>query len=448
MSSKEDIFNYSIQPWSSQDEFIQFYEILFPKDKSSNTNSSNINNNNLDIFIESLSIQNLKKSMIYLIKWDSRGDNKMFCLPILLLVNTIIKIKEQKINNKDINSNHILGEIIIRVINIIMDQLRKNKKANSLNMYLIAKNLELPEFIVDIRHACTHKNLPGFNELKFAVEYTFFWIKNKFIEPKYLSFIKEKKYFLHLINQLNNEIEKNIDSDNQIKLELEHLLIIITQLFINIKKHFIYNKSKNTISYNKEKINPKILIFIKLLEKEKEVFILMIFSFIYQQIKKINSNEKISNEEKNKYKQYLICFSKLIYNNIDKKIKFDLKKYEELYLSIYNNINDIKNEFKIIYEIFSNIFKNSIKNLNFEKDDEFNENKIYVNLGKIEGNINKINFEEKINEIMSEQSEIDIDNNISNDEEDVKMKDERDKIEDILNRNIRDYYKNFNSIII
>ena len=185
MSSKEDIFNYSIQPWSSQDEFIQFYEILFPKDKSSNTNSSTINNNNLDIFIDSLSIQNLKKSMIYLIKWDSRGDNKMFCLPILLLVNTIIKIKEQKINNKDINSNHILGEIIIRVINIIMDQLRKNKKANSLNMYLIAKNLELPEFIVDIRHACTHKNLPGFNELKFAVEYTFFWIKNKFIEPKY-----------------------------------------------------------------------------------------------------------------------------------------------------------------------------------------------------------------------------------------------------------------------
>ena len=97
MSSKEDIFNYSIQPWSSQDEFIQFYEILFPKDKSSNTNSSTINNNNLDIFIDSLSIQNLKKSMIYLIKWDSRGDNKMFCLPILLLVNTIIR--ESKLLN-------------------------------------------------------------------------------------------------------------------------------------------------------------------------------------------------------------------------------------------------------------------------------------------------------------------------------------------------------------
>ena len=90
--------------------------------------------------------------MTYLVKWDTRGDNKMFCLPIILLVNTLIKIKENKINNKDINSCHILAEVLIRIINIIMDQLRKNKKANGLNMYLIAKDLDLPEFIIDIRH--------------------------------------------------------------------------------------------------------------------------------------------------------------------------------------------------------------------------------------------------------------------------------------------------------
>jgi hypothetical protein len=334
-----------------------------------------------------------------------------------------------------------------------MDQLRKTKKVNSLNMYLIAKNIDLPEFIIDIRHACTHKNLPSFNELVFTVQYLFYWIKIKIIEPKYISFIKAKNYFLYLLNQINNDennllIENKLQINSSIKLEPDNLMVIIIQLFINIKKFFTYNKSKNTISYNNDKLKPKIQLFEKILENEKEIFILMIFSFVCQQIEKINSNDRISKDEKNKYKQYLICFSKLIYNNIDKKIKFDLKKYEELFLSIYNNINDIKNEFKIIYEIFSNIFKNSIKNLNFEKDDEFNENQIYVDLGKIEGNINKINFEEKINEIMSEQSEIDIDNNISNDEEDVKMKDERDKIEDILNRNIRDDYKNFNSIII
>ena len=440
MSSKDDIFNYSIQPWISQDEFIEFYETLFPKNNSSQLNSlSNNNNSNaLDLFIESLSLENLKKSMIYLIKWDSREDNKMFCLPIILLVNTLIKLKEKKISNKDINSSHILAEIIIRVINIIMDQLRKTKKVTSMNMYLIAKSLQLPEFIIDIRHSSTHKNLPNFNELVFAIKYIFFWIKKKLIEPKYNSFIKEKKYFMVLLNRLNNDnIDMNINKENNVRLEPEHLLIVITQLFINFKKYFIYNKSKNTILYNNDKIKQKIQLYKEILDKEKELFILMIFSFIYQQIQKINSNEKISNEKKNKHKQNLICFSKLIYNNTDKKIKFDLKKYEILYISIYNNINQIKDDYKIIYEIFINIFQNSIKNINLE-DSEL-DNDEYVELNKIEGDIREIKIEyEKINEM----------SNDNNDKDKNEMSVEKNDENDIFNMDIKDNYKNFNSIII
>ena len=441
MSSKDDIFNYSIQPWISQDEFIEFYSTLFPRNNISQINSISNNNinNTLDLFIDSLSLENLKKSMIYLIKWDSREDNKMFCLPIILLINTLIKLKEKKITNKDINSSHILAEIIIRVINIIMDQLRKTKKVTSMNMYLIAKSLQLPEFIIDIRHSSTHKNLPNFNQLVFAIKYIFFWIKKKLIEPKYNTFIKEKKYFMVLLNRLNTDKNDiNINNDDIAKLEPEHLLILITQLFINFKKYFIYNKSKNTITYNTDKIKPKIQLFKEILDKEKELFILMIFSFIYQQIKKINSNEKISNEEKNKYKQYLICFSKLIYNNTDKKIKFDLKKYEILYISIYNNITQIKDEYKIIYEIFINTFQNSIKNINLE-DNEI-ESDEYVVLNKIEGDIKEIKIEyEKINEMF---------NGNNNREEKIEMDVEKNGENDCFNMDFKDNYKNYNSIII
>ena len=441
MSSKDDIFNYTIQPWISQDEFIEFYSTLFPRNNTSQINSISNNNinNTLDLFIDSLSLENLQKSMIYLIKWDSREDNKMFCLPIILLINTLIKLKEKKITNKDINSSHILAEIIIRVINIIMDQLRKTKKVTSMNMYLIAKSLQLPEFIIDIRHSSTHKNLPNFNQLVFAIKYIFFWIKKKLIEPKYNTFIKEKKYFMILLNRLNSDKnDVNINNDDIAKLEPEHLLIVITQLFINFKKYFIYNKSKNTITYNNDKIKPKIQLFKEILDKEKELFILMIFSFIYQQIKKINSNEKISNEEKNKYKQYLICFSKLIYNNTDKKIKFDLKKYEILYISIYNNITQIKDEYKIIYEIFINTFQNSIKNINLE-DNEI-ESDEYVVLNKIEGDIKEIKIEyEKINEMF---------NGNNNREEKNEMDVEKNGENDCFNMDFKDNYKNYNSIII
>ena len=441
MSSKYDIFNYSIQPWISQDEFIEFYSTLFPRNNTSQINSISNNNinNTLDLFIDSLSLENLQKSMIYLIKWDSREDNKMFCLPIILLINALIKLKEKKITNKDINSSHILAEIIIRVINIIMDQLRKTKKVTSMNMYLIAKSLQLPEFIIDIRHSSTHKNLPNFNQLVFAIKYIFFWIKKKLIEPKYNTFIKEKKYFMILLNRLNSDKNDiNINNDDIAKLEPEHLLIVITQLFINFKKYFIYNKSKNTITYNNDKIKPKIQLYKEILDKEKELFILMIFSFIYQQIKKINSNEKISNEEKNKYKQYLICFSKLIYNNTDKQIKFDLKKYEILYISIYNNITQIKDEYKIIYEIFINTFQNSIKNINLE-DNEI-ESDEYVVLNKIEGDIKEIKIEyEKINEMF---------NGNNNREEKNEMDVEKNGENDCFNMDFKDNYKNYNSIII
>ena len=247
MELKEESINYSIEPWQSQQEFINFYETLFNNKEKSEPKSLNQNiidnfhnfsntNNLLDKYIGSLSLQNLKQSMIYLIKWDARGDNKMFCLPIILLVNTLIKIKENKINNKDINSCHILAEVLIRVINIIMDQLRKSKKAVSLNMYLIAKDLKLPEFIIDIRHSSTHKNLPSFNELLFAVEYMFYWIKIKLIEPKYNYFIKEKKYFIFLIKQLNNNKNNFLEINNYAptSLEPDHLLTIIAHLFLNI----------------------------------------------------------------------------------------------------------------------------------------------------------------------------------------------------------------------
>ena len=466
MESKEEIFNYSVEPWESQEEFIEFYEILFKNKKQIEINSSNNNdiknysNNQLDKFIQSLSISNLKKSMTYLVKWDTRGDNKMFCLPIILLVNTLIKIKENKINNKDINSCHILAEVLIRIINIIMDQLRKNKKANSLNMYLIAKDLDLPEFIIDIRHSSTHKNLPSFNELLFAVEYMLYWIKIKLIDPKYNYFITEKKYFLFLLKHLNNNKKNIYEEENKIKkyisisLEPDHLLTIISHLFINIKKNFEYKNNKVIYYSDSDIMKNKILLFKKILDKEKEIFILMIFSFIVQQIKNINTNENIPKEEKEKYIQYILCFIKIICNNIPKKIKFNLKKCEILYLSVYNNINllikDGTKEYNSIMNIFKNIFKNCNTNINHENSEVLNENYSnlrknvqYVDIDTTEGNINIINID-NINDI-EEGEEYE---GLNNSEDNDKMNIEEEEINNILNRDETNNYNNYNSLII
>ena len=472
MDLKEENINYSIEPWQSQEEFIAFYETLFGNKNTQsayninnieNIGNSNISNINiLDKFIQSLSISNLKKSMIFLIKWDIRGENKMFCLPILLLVNTLIKIKEDKINNKDLNSCHILAEVLIRVINIIMDQLRKSKKAVSLNMYLIAKDLELPEFIIDIRHSSTHKNLPSFNELLFAVQYMLYWIKIKLIEPKYNYFIKEKIYFIFLLKQLNNndnidlyEQRKLINKHATVSLEPDHLLTIIVHIYINIKNNFEYNKNNNKISYDKNNYHMKntLLIFKKVLEKEKEIFILLIFSFVYQQMLKINNNKEIKKDEKEKYKQYLLSFIKIINNNIPKDIEFDLKKCEILYLSNYFNIKKLINESKtkeynLIMDLFIKIFKEFNKNINHENEDilkenlgNFRKNVEYVDLYRINGNINAISYDNL------DENEEDFERNDIEENEEHNM-DIEENINSIINKDIIDNYNNYNSLII
>ena len=106
-------------------------------------------------------------------------------------------------------------------------------------------------------------------------------------------------------------------------------------------------------------------------------------------------------------------------------------------------MNQIKEEYKIIYEIFTNLFQNCTKNINIENQDELNDNNSYVDLNKIEGNIDIINIE-KLNVIINRKD------NIKNNMEEInnKMVIEDDLINDALNKDIRNDYKNYNSIII
>ena len=446
-TNEEDNSKYSIQPWTSPEEYIEFYDTLFPTtdiNEYINNNTNNILNNedNLQKFINSLSLENLKKSMHYLIKWEYREDNKIFCLPIILLVNTIIKIKENKINNKEINSCHILAEVLIRVINIIIDQLRKSKKANGLNMYLVAKEIDLPEYIIDIRHASTHKNLPSFNELIFVVEYMFLWAKIKLIDPKYKIYISQKKYFTFIINSLtknNNDNLNDVDDIKEVSLEPEYLMRITTKLFISIKDNFNYNKKK--FSYDKKIVNNKILIFQRILRNEKELFLLLIFLFIIQQFGKIT----ISIDDKNKIFIYNFC--KIICDNIPKNVNFDLKKVDIFYLSVSNKMNKLvednkkDKDIKNVSVMFNNIFSKFNKKIKLDDDDNnFNlaiaKNKKYVNLNIIKGNITDYN--NKLNQNVCRENEEAKYENIKNNE-----KNNDNYLDELLQNG-----KNYNSLII
>ena len=343
--------SFFIQPWSDSEEFIKCYQGLFQND----------NSDNMESFLNNISINNLKNNIHYLIEWENRNDNKAFVLPSLLLIDIFIKIEEKKLKEFSIDTCHILSEIIIRVTNLIIDELKKTKKTTNLNMFLVAKEIGLPDYVIETRHSCTHKNLPSYNTLLFTIQFLFFWIKKNMWEKQYKIFILEKKIYEDIIQALNKRKspKKNNKNKEKIKLEINHLFDIIVKFFTIFKENVEYkNKNgKNHIVLNNE-IDFLIDIYQLLLQNEGEFLILLFFQFIIEQCFIIISNDE--NEKYEEYKNILIFFTKFITKyNIIKKFNFDT--YEILYQANFSKIKFINslcnNEYEEISNCFSIIFQ-------------------------------------------------------------------------------------------
>ena len=399
--------SFFIQPWGNSDEFIKCYEGLFKND----------NSDNMESFINNISISNLKSNIHYLILWDNRNDNKAFVLPSLLLIDIIIKIKEKKLEEYSIDSCHILGEIIIRVINLIIDELKKTKKTNNLNMFLVAKEIGLPDYFIEIRHSCTHKNLPSYNTLLFTVYFLFFWVKKNMWDKQYNIFILEKKIFnefIYCLNHNKSPKKTNFYKDfNKIKFEVNHLFDFVVLFFSVFKNNieYINKKGKNQIIL-KNDIDYLIDIYQILLLREGEFLILLFFQFVIEQILiLISSEDKI--EKYNELKEILIFFTKFIakYNTL-KKFNFDT--YEILYQSNYSKLKFINssenNEFEEILNCFTLIFQGFKEREGYDNILDY-QNVILYRLGYIIEKENNKNEEENKDFNLENENNININEN-------------------------------------
>jgi hypothetical protein len=228
-------------------------------------------------------------------------------------------------------------------------------------MFLVAKEIGLPDYVIETRHACTHKNLPSYNILLFTIQFLFFWIKKNMWEKQYKIFILEKKIYEDIIQALNKRKspKKNNKNKEKIKLEINHLFDIIVKFFTIFKENVEYkNKNgKNHIVLNNE-IDFLIDIYQLLLQSEGEFLILLFYQFIIEQCFIIISNNE--NQKYEEFKNIIIFFTKFITKyNIIKKFNFDT--YEILYQANFSKIKFINslcnNEYEEISNCFSIIFQ-------------------------------------------------------------------------------------------
>ena len=119
------------------------------------------------------------------------------------------------------------------------------------------------------------------------------------------------------------------------------------------------------------------------------------------------------------------------------------------YFNIKKLINESKTkEYNLIMDLFIKIFKEFNKNINHENEDilkenlgNFRKNVEYVDLYRINGNINAISYDNL------DENEEDFERNDIEEKEEHNM-DIEENINSIINKDIIDNYNNYNSLII
>ena len=354
---------YFINPWKTPYEFLECYENIF----GSYNNDNNNNEFNLES-IENLSLEKLSFVIKnYLIPWEMRSENKAFSLTSLLIFETIFKIKNKEFEKKNLDNIHILSIIIIRVTNLLIDYLKKSKIVKDQNMFLISKEINLPNYIVQIRHKCTHKNLPEFNDLIFCI----------------------KNLFIYIKIYLWDNIYKKIKNENDIYFLFQETEIFLQNFFIKI------TQNKNKIVF-KENVDENIKEYSYLKNKYGFYFDVVLFNFI-------RNNFNVDNNNNNIFNNKVIFFAKFLTkcsNNNNNKNKIDndiLENNKILFQSIYKDLEsknnkEILNCFKIIFKDFK-----LKEDFNYDKsEDDLYEVGNFIYFDNNENNIEN-NIKDKIN---------------------------------------------------
>jgi hypothetical protein len=395
--------NLSHQPWSNFAEWKSCYDFLFSNTYTNQNLKGNIKikkiEENLDSFINNLNLDNLKVASNILNIWKIRNENLNLVLTTSLLLDEIIKIKSDslKLNSNDDNK-HILSQKIIRVTNLLIDDLKKKKRSLASNMFLVAKEIDFPEFIVEVRHACTHKNLPQLETLNFVIKYLYFWIKENIWDKQYELFKLSEDIFLkfsELIFELKNlglktqtkksenklkkfeskfnELESLVTESSypEVKLEIDNLFKLI-EIFISSMFEKISIKNNLPVLEN---INEFSKIYKLLQYLEGKYTCLLFFKFLSQQIFYFVKDLLLSNSETKsdmfnyvQEKEGVLQILAYLANFAHKYdvIKGEFKKDDCRFLikDIYKKLNFAKDFSLYIYEIF-NYFNIVIRN---EKD--------------------------------------------------------------------------------
>jgi ribosomal biogenesis protein LAS1 len=139
-----------ITPWIDRYEWMQVYAWLFDEDGV-----------------------NMGQGLRRIRAWQLRGELPLAVESTLALMDALILDRTCKVSSSCLRSAYALA--IIRFVNGMADQQQKGQYAQS--VALLAKSLQIPQYVVELRHLSTHESLPPLNVLRKGAEDCLSWLK-------------------------------------------------------------------------------------------------------------------------------------------------------------------------------------------------------------------------------------------------------------------------------
>ncbi|KAK9078192.1 hypothetical protein SSX86_002249 [Deinandra increscens subsp. villosa] len=156
--------NYKLVPWISWDDWNLVREYLFSSSPGS-----------IDLALRRISA------------WRSRG-----CVPVIIEVTASIVETQQKdsyfrdgLSGSDLLAEDMLTLLycmsIMRLVNGIVE---KTRKKNEISIGEAADVIGIPRMLIDIRHECSHRDLPSLKLVRLASTKALDWLKAYYWEPQ------------------------------------------------------------------------------------------------------------------------------------------------------------------------------------------------------------------------------------------------------------------------
>jgi len=177
-------------PWKNWDEWESLYNMFFPHiDPEIPLTLDNV------IPTDDYKAQIIEGSKLVSI-WELRGQ-------VPLLIKTTKNLLLLTLNTQTDNESlkYLISMHIIRAVNIIADHFRVS---HTRSISTVAKEIGLPQLLVDLRHDATHKEMPSLEVLKTGLGELLKWIYVKYWQSQYTTICEEKRNSEKIIDFIIN----------------------------------------------------------------------------------------------------------------------------------------------------------------------------------------------------------------------------------------------------